>query len=205
MEVMNMYPIVKRLLDIILGIAGMVVLMPVGVLIAILIKLDSRGPIFFKQKRIGRHKKEFHMIKFRTMIVDAPRDRPTHMLDNSQSMITRIGSLLRKTSLDEIPQMLNIIKGDMSIIGPRPALWNQYDLIEQRDQYGANDIYPGLTGLAQINGRDELSIGEKAQLDGEYTKKLGLAMDINIFIRSISTVLRSEGVRDGSEHYDNRH
>jgi O-antigen biosynthesis protein WbqP len=165
----------------------------------ILIKLDSKGPILFKQKRIGRNKKHFYILKFRTMRIDTPKDTPTHMLENPEQWITKVGKFLRKTSLDEIPQIINILKGDMSIIGPRPALWNQYDLIEERDKYGVHKLYPGLTGYAQINGRDEITIQEKAKLDGFYNDNLGLKLDIKIFMNTIKKVVKSEGVKEGKQ------
>jgi O-antigen biosynthesis protein WbqP len=167
-----------------------------------LIKLDSRGPVLFKQKRVGKYKKEFYILKFRTMRSDTPKDMPTHMLENPEEFITRMGRLLRKTSLDELPQIINIFKGEMSFIGPRPALWNQFDLITERDKYGANDIAPGLSGWAQVNGRDELSILEKAELDGYYTRHMSLKLDIKIlfltFIHVTSARGVSEGVQNGS-------
>ena len=159
---------IKRLIDIILSSIGLIILSPVFLVLIIAIKLDSPGPVLFKQKRVGIHKSHFHILKFRTMRIDTPKDTPTHLLDNPDQWITKVGKFLRRTSLDELPQIINIFKGEMSIIGPRPALWNQYDLIEERDKYGANDVPVGLTGWAQINGRDELEIDVKARLDGEY-------------------------------------
>lgn len=188
---------VKRLIDIVLSILGFLVLLPVFVIIVILIKIDSKGPILFRQKRFGIHKSYFHILKFRTMRIDTPKDTPTHLLTNPEQWITRVGKVLRRTSLDELPQIINIIKGDMSIIGPRPALWNQYDLIDERDLYGANNVPVGLTGWAQINGRDELSIEEKAKLDGEYVKYIGFAMDFRCFVGTIYSVIRKEGVIEG--------
>lgn len=192
-----MYIKIKRGLDFILALAGMIVLSPVFILLALLIKLDSKGPIFFKQKRVGIHKSHFYILKFRTMRTDTPKDMPTHLLQNPDQYITKMGKFLRKTSLDELPQIINILKGDMSIIGPRPALWNQYDLIAERDKYGANDILPGLTGWAQINGRDELEIDVKAKLDGEYVKKMSFAFDVKCFVGTIFAVLKSDGVVEG--------
>ena len=192
-----MYLKIKRLLDIILSFIGLVVLSPLFIILIIAIKLDSKGPILFKQKRIGIVKTHFYILKFRTMRIDTPKDTPTHLLENPDQYITRVGKFLRKTSLDELPQIWNIFVGEMSIIGPRPALWNQYDLIEERDKYGANDVLPGLTGWAQINGRDELSIEVKAKLDGEYVKSMGLSMDIKCFIRTVINVLKSDGVVEG--------
>ncbi|PLR76033.1 lipid carrier--UDP-N-acetylgalactosaminyltransferase [Bacillus sp. V3-13] len=191
---------VKRLIDFVLSVIGLLVLSPVFILLILCIKLDSEGPIFFKQRRIGKDKQEFLILKFRTMKIDTPKDTPTHLLQNPESYITRVGRFLRKTSLDELPQIINIIKGEMSIIGPRPALWNQYDLIEERDKYGANGITPGLTGWAQINGRDELPIKEKALLDGEYVERMSLAFDIKVFFKTVQSVLRSEGIKEGSSH-----
>ena len=188
---------VKRLIDIVLSILGFFVLLPIFIIIIILIKIDSNGPILFKQKRVGIHKSYFNILKFRTMRIDTPKDTPTHLLSNPEQWITRVGKVLRRTSLDELPQIINIIKGDMSIIGPRPALWNQYDLIDERDLYGANNVPVGLTGWAQINGRDELSIEEKAKLDGEYVKYIGFAMDFRCFVGTIYSVIRKEGVIEG--------
>lgn len=188
---------IKRLIDFTLSLIGLLVLSPVFILLMIAIKLDSKGPIFFTQKRVGIHKSYFNILKFRTMKIDTPKDMPTHLLANPDMYITKVGKFLRKTSLDELPQIINILKGDMSIIGPRPALWNQYDLIEERDRYGANDIMPGLTGWAQINGRDELEIPVKAQLDGEYVEKLSFMMDVKCFFGTILSVLKSDGVVEG--------
>jgi O-antigen biosynthesis protein WbqP len=165
----------------------------------ILIKIDSKGPILFKQKRIGRNKKHFYILKFRTMKIYTPKDTPTHMLENPEQYITRMGKFLRKTSLDELPQIINILKGDMSIIGPRPALWNQFDLIEERDKYDVHKLYPGITGYAQIKGRDTLLIPDKAALDGEYVKKISLWLDIKIFIATFISVVRSEGIVEGKK------
>lgn len=192
-----MYLVIKRMVDIIFSVIGLIILAPLFIIIMILIKLDSKGPIFFKQKRVGIHKTHFHILKFRTMRIDTPKDIPTHLLENPDQYITKMGKFLRKTSLDELPQIWNILVGDMSIIGPRPALWNQYDLIAERDKYGANDVPPGLTGWAQINGRDELPIEVKAKLDGEYVKKMGPWMDMKCFFLTIFSVLRSEGVVEG--------
>lgn len=189
---------IKRIIDILLSIIGLVVLAPLFLIIAIAIKVDSKGQILFKQKRIGKDKKIFDILKFRTMQISAPKDSPTHMLENPEIYITRVGKILRKTSLDELPQIWNILNGNMSIIGPRPALWNQYDLINERDKYGANNIRPGLTGLAQINGRDELSIKEKAKLDGEYANQINLFRDANIFLMTIYSILVGRGVIEGA-------
>jgi O-antigen biosynthesis protein WbqP len=192
----------KRIIDFTLSLIAMIILWPVFLIIAILIKLDSKGPVLFKQKRIGKNKKHFYILKFRTMRTDTPKDMPTHMLKNPEMFITRVGKFLRKTSLDELPQIINILKGEMSIIGPRPALWNQYDLIAERDKYGANDIYPGLTGWAQINGRDELPIDIKAKYDGEYVQNMSFAFDLKIFFKTIFSVLRSEGVKEGASEIE---
>lgn len=198
-----MYLKIKKIMDSFLAAMGLIVLSPLFCALIIWIKLDSKGPVLFKQKRIGIHKKPFHILKFRTMRIDTPKDMPTHMLADPEQYITKAGHFLRKTSLDELPQIINILMGDMSIIGPRPALWNQYDLIAERDKYGANDVLPGLTGWAQINGRDELEIPVKAKLDGEYVAKLrkgslsGFLMDIRCFFGTIVSVLRSDGVVEG--------
>jgi O-antigen biosynthesis protein WbqP len=194
---MKAYPKAKRIIDFILSLIAVIGLSPVFVLIALLIKIDSKGPVLFKQKRIGKNKKEFYILKFRTMRIDTPKDMPTHMLQNADIFITKIGKFLRKTSLDELPQIINILKGEMSIIGPRPALWNQYDLIAERDKYGVNDIIPGLTGWAQINGRDELPIEVKAKLDGEYVQRMSFLFDIKCFFYTIIIVVKSEGVVEG--------
>lgn len=187
----------KRFYDTVLAFIGLIVLSPLFLVLMILIKLDSKGPILFKQKRIGRDKKHFYILKFRTMRIDTPKDTPTHMLENPQQWITKVGKFLRKTSLDELPQIINILKGDMSIIGPRPALWNQYDLMEERDKYGVHSLYPGLTGYAQINGRDELPIPDKAKLDGYYVEHISLWLDIKIFFGTIWSIFKSEGVVEG--------
>ena len=187
----------KRGFDIVLSTVGIVAFtIPMGI-IALAIKMDSKGPVFFKQKRVGLNKEHFEILKFRTMRIDTPKDVPTHELSDPKKWITKIGRILRKTSLDELPQLFNIFKGEMSIIGPRPALWNQFDLIEERDKYGANGVRPGLTGLAQISGRDELEIPVKARLDGEYVEKMSLAFDIKCFIKTIGSVIKSEGFVEG--------
>lgn len=193
----------KRFIDFVLSTIGIIVLaIPMGIIVLV-IKTTDPGPAFFKQKRVGIHKSYFELYKFRSMKMDTPKDCPTHLLENPEQYITSIGKFLRKSSLDELPQLFNIWKGEMSIIGPRPALWNQTDLIEERDKYGANDIRPGLTGLAQINGRDELEIPLKAKLDGDYVSKLnsgkfrGFAMDIKCFLGTIISVLKSDGVVEG--------
>ncbi len=192
-----MYLFVKRTADIILSLMALILLSPIFLIIIIAIKIDSKGPILFKQKRVGIHKKHFNILKFRTMRIDTPKDIPTHLLEKPEQYITRVGKFLRKTSLDELPQIINIFFGDMSIIGPRPALWNQYDLIEERDKYGANDIRPGLSGYAQIYGRDTLTIAEKAKLDGEYVKNISLWFDVKLFFSTIPYVLKGDGVVEG--------
>lgn len=192
-----MYLFIKRIIDFVLSIIGFVILSPIFLIITVAIKVESRGPIFFKQKRVGIHKTHFEILKFRSMRIDTPKDTPTHLLSNPEQYITKTGKFLRKSSLDELPQIFNIIKGDMAIVGPRPALWNQYDLIEERDKYHANDVPVGLTGWAQINGRDELEIPVKAKLDGEYVEKFGFGMDVRCFFGTIFSVLRSSGVKEG--------
>lgn len=191
--------VIKRWLDIICCGGAMIFLWPVFLIIAVLIKLDSKGPVYFKQKRVGIHKTHFYIYKFRTMRTDTPKDMPTHLLKDPDAYITRMGKFLRKTSLDELPQILHnvLINGDMSIIGPRPALWNQYDLIEERDKYGANDVKPGISGWAQIHGRDELEIPVKAELDGYYAQHIGFLMDVRCLLGSVKSVLKSEGVVEG--------
>lgn len=192
-----MYKIIKWILDRLLSLFAGIVFFPIFIIIGLIIKLTSKGPILFKQNRVGKNKKIFKIWKFRTMRIDTPKDCPTHMLSNPDQYITKIGKFLRKTSLDELPQIYNILFGKMSIIGPRPALWNQDDLIEERDKYGANNVYPGLTGWAQINGRDELEIPIKAKLDGEYIEKFGFIMDCKCFFGTIKSVLKSDGVVEG--------
>lgn len=192
-----MYVILKRLIDGLVSAVAIVVLSPILIAIALWIKLDSKGPVLFKQKRVGKDKTHFYIYKFRSMYSDAPADMPTHLVKDPAAMITKAGAFLRKTSLDELPQLFNILKGEMAIVGPRPALWNQYDLIEERDKYGANAIRPGLTGWAQINGRDELEIDVKAKLDGYYVEHMSLALDARCFFGTFLSVLRSEGVVEG--------
>lgn len=193
---------VKRFLDMILSLLGIIILSPVFLVVALVIKFDDAGPVFFKQKRIGKQKSYFWLYKFRSMKTDTP-DLPTHLLSHPEQYISRVGRFIRKTSIDELPQLWNILKGEMSIIGPRPALWSQTDLIEERDKYGANDVRPGLTGLAQVSGRDELEIPVKAKLDGEYVSRLnagifqGISIDFKCFIRTIRAVMRSDGVVEG--------
>ena len=197
MKKRNSYVKIKRVLDFTLSLIGILVLSPIYLILMLAIKLDSPGPILFKQKRVGIHKTHFNILKFRTMKIDTPKDMPTHLLANPEQYITKVGKFLRKTSLDELPQIINILKGDMSIIGPRPALWNQYDLLEERDKYGANDVMPGLTGLAQISGRDELEISVKAKLDGDYVEQMSFGMDVKCFFGTILSVLKSDGVVEG--------
>ena len=188
---------VKRIIDVILSLVGLILASWLYLLIMIAIEIDDPGPVFFSQKRVGIHKKYFQLYKFRSMKMSTPHDMPTHLLENPEQYITRVGKFLRKTSLDEIPQLWNILRGDMSVIGPRPALYNQYDLIEARDKVHANDIRPGLTGLAQVNGRDELPIDVKARYDGEYAAHLTFWMDLKIFFRSITYVFQHRGVVEG--------
>ncbi len=192
-----MFSLSKRLIDFSLSLLIIICLSVVLIILCLLIKIDSPGPILFRQKRIGKDKKEFYILKFRTMKIDAPKDMPSHLLDKPDFYITRIGKFLRKTSLDELPQLFNILKGEMSIIGPRPALWNQFDLIVERDKYKANDILPGLTGLAQISGRDELPIELKAMIDGDYVKNRSPLLDAEIFVKTVFSVLKSDGVKEG--------
>ena len=187
----------KRLIDVLLSGIGIVVLSPLYLIVALAIKIDDPGPVFFRQKRVGIHKTYFNILKFRTMKMNTPKDTPTHLLEHPQQYITKVGGILRKTSLDELPQIFQIFTGDMSIIGPRPALWNQDDLIEERDKYGANDVRPGLTGWAQINGRDELPIDVKARFDGEYVEKMSFLFDCKCFFGTIVSVLKHDGVVEG--------
>lgn len=194
---MNYYTSIKRVIDFILSCVGLVILSPIFLILVIAIKLDSKGPILFKQKRVGKNKEYFNILKFRTMKIDTPKDTPTHLLDHPDQYITRVGKFLRKTSLDELPQILNIIAGQMAVVGPRPALWNQDDLIAERDLYKANDIRPGLTGWAQINGRDELPIDVKARLDGQYVENMGPKMDLKCFFGTFISVVKSDGVVEG--------
>ena len=188
---------IKRALDMILSGIGMVVLIIPMLIIAVVIKLDSKGPVLFWQKRVGIHKETFMMPKFRSMYTETPANMPTHLLQDPDRWITKSGRILRKLSLDELPQIWSIFVGDMSIIGPRPALWNQFDLIAERDKYGANDVRPGLTGWAQINGRDELEIPVKAKLDGEYVEKLSFLFDCRCFFGTILSVVKHDGVVEG--------
>lgn len=196
-EKQKRYLPMKRIIDLLLSGGAIILFSPLLAGIALAIKLDSPGPVLFKQKRVGKNKKLFEIYKFRTMRTDTPSNMPTHMLEDPQQYITRVGKFLRKTSLDELPQLFNILKGDMYVVSTRPALWNQYDLIEERDKYGVHQIAPGLTGWAQINGRDELEIPVKARFDGEYIKKLGFWMDLKCFFGTIISVLKHEGVVEG--------
>ena len=189
---------IKRLLDIILSACGILLLSPLFLILMLAVYIDDPGPFFFRQKRVGIHQSTFYLWKFRSMKVSTPKDVPTHLLENPEQYITRVGRFLRKTSLDELPQIFQIFTGSMSIVGPRPALWNQFDLIEERDRYGANDVRPGLTGWAQINGRDELSIAEKARYDGEYVARLSFAFDVKCFFGTFGKVLRQEDVVEGA-------
>lgn len=188
---------IKRILDIVLSLTGLILSSWLFLIIIAAIEIDDPGPVFFTQKRVGIRKKHFNLYKFRSMKMSTPHDTPTHFLDNPDQYITRVGRFLRKTSLDEIPQLINILKNDMSVIGPRPALWNQYDLLEERDRYGANDIKPGLSGWAQICGRDELEIGDKARLDGEYVRNMSFLFDCRCFFGTAFSVFRGDGVVEG--------
>ncbi|MBQ9150973.1 MAG: sugar transferase [Clostridia bacterium] len=194
---------IKRLLDLVFSVMAILLFAIPMLIIAIITKLDSPGPILFRQQRIGRHKKTFTILKFRSMPTSAPKDTPTHLLHGTEKL-TKWQRFIRRASIDELPQLFNILVGHMSLVGPRPALWNQEDLLAERDRYGANDVRPGLTGWAQINGRDELDVGTKAKLDGVYTQRLnqgrfhGFAMDMTCFFRTFGVVLRSDGVVEGS-------
>ena len=192
--------VVKRALDFLMALCGILVLSPVLALLAVWVKCDSKGPVFFRQKRVGKGKCYFNILKFRTMYADTPKDVPTHLLKNPEAMITRSGRFMRRTSLDELPQLFNILAGQMSVVGPRPALWNQDDLIAERDRYHANDLVPGLTGWAQVNGRDELPIPVKAKFDGEYAARISFAFDVKIFFKTIANVFTAKGVVEGGTH-----
>lgn len=194
---MMFYTFIKRLIDLVLSLIAILVFSPIFILISILIKLDSKGSVLFKQERIGKNKTHFYILKFRTMRIDTPKNMPTHLLENPEQWITKMGKFLRKSSLDELPQLFNILKGEMSIVGPRPALWNQFDLIELRDQFKVNEITPGLTGWAQVNGRDELSIDDKVRFDKEYFDQMNLVFDIKCIILTLFKVFKSEGVVEG--------
>ena len=193
-----MYPVVKRMIDFLLSLIALIVLSPILLIIAVCIKATSPGPVFFRQKRVGIGKSHFMIYKFRTMRTDAPKDAPTHLLQNARSFITPVGKFLRASSLDELPQLINILKGEMAVVGPRPALWNQYDLIAARDAVRANDVLPGLTGWAQINGRDELPIDVKARLDGEYVERMSFLFDLRCIFGTVFSVLRQDGIREGA-------
>lgn len=192
-----MYIHIKRIIDFVLAFIALILLSPLFLILALWIKIDSKGPVFFKQKRIGINRSFFQIYKFRTMLSETPSDMPTHLLDNPDAFITKSGRFLRKTSLDELPQLINILKGEMAFIGPRPALWNQNDLADERDKYNANDVLPGLTGWAQINGRDELPIKDKAQLDGEYIQNMSFWLDVKCFFGTFISILKSDGVVEG--------
>lgn len=189
----------KRVLDFVLSLLGIILLSPALLVLALCVKCSSPGPVLFKQKRVGKDKSFFQIYKFRSMRTDTPKDMPTHLLQNPDAFITPVGRFLRKTSLDELPQLFNILKGEMSVVGPRPALWNQDDLIAARDMYGANDCVPGLTGWAQVNGRDELPIPIKASMDGYYVHHLTFGLDVKIFFKTIGSVLHHEGIVEGSQ------
>ena len=187
----------KRLLDIIWATIALIILFPLLLGLVVAIKIDSRGPVFFVQKRVTKDKEHFSIYKFRTMQINTPSDTPTHLLDNPDQWITQVGKFMRRASLDELPQLINIIRGDMSIVGPRPALWNQFDLLEERDKCCANDVMPGLTGWAQVNGRDTVSIEDKARYDGYYVEHASFLFDMRCFILTIVTVLKRDGVQEG--------
>ena len=199
-----MYVHVKRILDFLLSLLAIVVLSPVLLVISVVIRVTSPGPVLFRQKRVGQGKRHFMIYKFRTMRTDAPKDQPTHLLRDPNAYITPVGRFLRRSSLDELPQLMNILKGEMAVVGPRPALWNQFDLIAERDRYGANDVRPGLTGWAQINGRDELPIEVKARLDGEYVKRMSFGFDLRCILGTVVKVLRSENVVEGAKEAGKR-
>ena len=191
----------KRLLDIVLSLTGLALLWWLFLILAVLIRVDDPGPAFFRQKRMGKGKKPFEILKFRTMKVDAPRELPTRLMTaQTERYTTRLGRFLRKSSLDELPQLWNILKGEMSFVGPRPVLWNEFELFRQRDRYGANDVTPGLTGLAQINGRDELSDAEKAHLDGIYCANITFRQDLECFLRTFGIVIEGKGILEAGEN-----
>lgn len=187
----------KHLFDFIFSLLALIMLSPLFLFICLVIKIDSKGPVFFRQRRVGKNKEEFLILKFRSMKTDAPQDQPTHLLKNADAHLTRFGKFLRQTSLDELPQLVNIMAGQMSLVGPRPALYNQYDLIVKRDQVGANDVRPGLTGWAQVNGRDELSIDVKSRLDGEYVQALSFVFDLKCLVRTFKSVSTADGIVEG--------
>ena len=199
-----MYVHIKRILGFLLSLLAIVALSPVLLVISAVIRFTSPGPVLFKQKRVGQGKRHFMIYKFRTMRTDAPKDQPTHLLKDPSAYITPVGRFLRRSSLDELPQLMNILKGEMAVVGPRPALWNQFDLIAERDRYGANDVRPGLTGWAQINGRDELPIDVKARLDGEYVKRMSFGFDLRCILGTVVKVLRSENVVEGAKEAGKR-
>lgn len=201
----GIYFMVKRLMDIILSLSSIILLIPLFIIIGILIKRDSKGPVIFKQERYGKNKEPFYIYKFRTMRLDAPNDVSTEELKDSKNYITKIGGFLRRTSLDELPQLFNILLGQMTVVGPRPVVLKEKNLIALRDIYGANNIKPGITGWAQINGRDLLSIKEKAKLDGYYVENMGFKMDIKCFFKTIQYVLKCEGILEGGEEVDINH
>lgn len=192
-----MYLKIKRIADILISAVFLLLFWWILAVISVVIFVEDRGPVLFKQRRIGKDKKEFYIYKFRTMKMNTPKDVPTHLLEDPKAYITKAGAFLRKSSLDELPQLFNILKGEMSIVGPRPALYNQYDLIAERDKYGANSVTPGLTGHAQINGRDELPIEVKAKFDGEYVDNMSVLTDIKIILKTIVAVIKSDGVKEG--------
>ncbi len=194
-----MYKFTKRLFDIVVSFTSIIILLPICVVLIIWIKLDSKGPVLFKQKRVGKNKEHFMILKFRTMKIDTPKNTPTHLLINPDEWITKVGLILRKTSLDELPQLFNVLKGDMTFVGPRPALWNQYDLIHERDRYNVNSLVPGVTGLAQVQGRDELSIKNKAKLDGRYKKTACVLVDFKILIQTFLVVIKKDGYSEGGK------
>ncbi|QHT48027.1 sugar transferase [Bacillus sp. SB49] len=192
-----MYIKLKRFIDVMLSVTALLLLSPFILIFVIILKLDSKGPVLFKQKRVGINQKYFYMLKFRTMKVDTPKDTPTHLLINAENYITNVGKFMRKTSLDELPQIWNILLGHMSFVGPRPALWNQEDLIIAREKYGANDALPGLTGWAQVNGRDEVPIDLKAKLDGEYVGNISMSMDLKCIFLTLIKVIKRENIVEG--------
>jgi len=194
---MKPYIALKSFLDYLFAALMTIAISPILLIVALLIKVSSPGPVFFKQRRIGKDKKEFEIYKFRTMRTDTPKDMPTHLFTNAESFITPIGKFLRKSSLDELPQLFNILRGEMSFIGPRPALWNQFDLIEAREKVKANSLKPGITGWAQVNGRDEIPIDQKSSLDGYYIDNVSFGLDLKILVLTFTTVLTAKGVSEG--------